>query len=190
MPTSPLSADVHRLMPSSNPDFNDRVHAWNEWLSCGGSAPVLKFIRWSNGTNADDEEILQDTLLTAYVKVENGMFQDRNVPFTAFLKKIAWYKIMEASRRDVGIVPLDDVCEFITVDEDGHERSEFWKERQALEDALVKLPPRRSRIVMLYEQGYTTAEIAAHLHIREELVRKEKSLGLRQLRESMLPLAS
>jgi len=33
------------------------------------------------------EEILQDTLIIAYVKVERGQYQDRNLPFTAFLKK-------------------------------------------------------------------------------------------------------
>ncbi len=186
MPTYPLSADVRRFMPSSNPDASDRVRAWNDWLSMGGSDPVLKFIRWSNGTNADDDEILQETLLTAYIKVEAGMFQDRNVPFTAFLKKIAWYKIMEASRRDAGSVPLDDVSEIIPEENDSHERTDFWKEHEALQQALVKLPARRSKIVLLYENGYSTAEIATHLGIREELVRKEKSLGLRQLRETMV----
>lgn len=182
----PTMADVRRLMPSFNPDLSDRVLAWNEWLSHGGSQPVLKFIRWSNGTNADDDEILQETLLTAYLKVEQGQFQDRNVPFTAFLKKIAWYKIMEASRRESGTVALDDMSEFVTEEDDKHERTEYWKEFEALQAALVKLPPRRSKIVMLYENGYSTSEIATHLGIREELVRKEKSLGMRQLRETVI----
>jgi DNA-directed RNA polymerase specialized sigma24 family protein len=39
--------------------------------------------------------------------------------------------------------------------------------------------------MLLYEYGYSTAEIAKLLNIREELVRKEKSLGLRQLRETV-----
>ncbi|MDX2159812.1 MAG: sigma-70 family RNA polymerase sigma factor [bacterium] len=186
MHITPLLADVRRLMPSFTPNPSDRVHAWNEWLGRGGSEPVLKFIRWSNGTNADDDEILQETLLTAYMKVECGQFEDRSVPFTAFLKKIAWYKIMEASRRDAGSVSLDDVGEFVTEDSGESERAEYWREHEALQAALVKLPPRRSRIILLYENGYTTAEIAESLGIREELVRKEKSLGLRQLRETVI----
>ncbi len=190
MRITPISADVRFLIPSFNPEKEARVSAWNDWLLEGGSAPVLKFIRWSNGTNADDDEILQETLLTAYIKVEAGQYEDRSIPFTAFLKKIAWYKIMEASRRDAGSVSIDDMCEFITEESGDHERVEDWREQQALERALVKLPPRRSKIILLYEHGYSTSEIAVRLGIREELVRKEKSLGLRQLRENvMLQLA-
>jgi len=173
---------VQRLLPSANPDTDDRSTAWNEWLSSGGHEPVLKFIRWSNGTNTDDEEILQETLIIAYVKVERGQYQDRNLPFTAFLKKIAWYKIMEASRKETGLIPLDDMYEIVSEDHHEHERVEFWKEHESLQAALKHLPPRRSRIMLLYEYGYTTSEIAEQLGIREDLVRKEKSLGLRQLR--------
>ncbi len=173
---------VQRLLPSVNPDRSDRSRAWNEWISSGAYEPVLKFIRWSNGTNTEDEEILQETLIIAFVKVERGQYQDRNIPFTAFLKKIAWYKIMEASRKETGLVPLDDFYEIIAEDHQEHERVEFWKENESLQTALGHLPPRRSRIMLLYENGYSTSEIAEHLGIREDLVRKEKSLGLRQLR--------
>ena len=173
---------TQHLLPSVTPSPADRASAWNEWLTSGGDEPVLKFIRWSNGTNTDDEEILQETLIIAYVKVERGQYQDRNLPFTAFLKKIAWYKIMEASRKEAGLIPLDDLYEVVSEDHHEHERVEFWKEHESLQAALAQLPPRRSRIMLLYEYGYSTSEIAEQLDIREDLVRKEKSLGLRQLR--------
>jgi RNA polymerase sigma factor (sigma-70 family) len=185
MRISTTTTDVRCLIPMFNPDQAARIRAWNDWLSNGGSDPVLKFIRWSNGTNADDDEILQETLLTAYVKVEAGQYEDRSIPFTAFLKKIAWYKIMEASRRASGSVSLDDWVELIPEENHDHDRIEYWRERQALQQALGELPPRRSRIILLYEHGYSTTEIALQLGIREELVRKEKSLGLRQLRETV-----
>jgi DNA-directed RNA polymerase specialized sigma24 family protein len=38
--------------------------------------------------------------------------------------------------------------------------------------------------MLMYENGYSTAEIADQLGIREDLVRKEKSLGLRELRSN------
>ncbi|HLU08212.1 MAG TPA: sigma-70 family RNA polymerase sigma factor [Oceanobacillus sp.] len=176
---------VQRLLPIYNDDAEDRARAWNEWLSEGGSEPVKKFIRWTNGTTTDDDEILQETLIIAYVKVERGQYEDRNLPFTAFLKKIAWYKIMEASRRNAGQVSLDELYEYASDEQHEHERVEFWKEHEALKRGLEKLPPRRSKIMLLYETGYSTAEIAELLNIREELVRKEKSLGLRQLRETV-----
>jgi RNA polymerase sigma factor (sigma-70 family) len=181
---------IRRLLPTFNPNRDDRARAWNTWLRRGGSDPVLKFIRWANGTSTDDEEVLQETLIVGYLKVERGQYEYRNVPFTAFLKKIAWYKIMEASRKFAHMASLDDMTDDYLADEENHhDRVEDWKEREALQCALQQLPPRRSHIVMLYEHGYSTAEIAYSLGIREELVRKEKSLGMRQLRQT-LKLAS
>ncbi len=184
-----IHALVQRMLPVRNDDPADRVRAWNEWLSLGGSDPVLKFIRWSNGTTTDDEEILQEALILGYLKVERGEYQDRNLPFTAFLKKIAWYKIMEASRKHTGQVPLDDFYEVLAEDNEDHEYAEHWKEHEALHRALTQLPPRRARVMLMYEDGYTTAEIAQQLGIKEELVRKEKSLGLRQLRDAISHMA-
>lgn len=176
---------ILRLLPCHNSDAADRADAWNQWLTNGGAEPVLKFIRWSNGTNTDDEEILQDTLITAYLKVERGEYEFRDVPFSAFLKKIAWYKIMEASRRYAGQISLDAVAEYPDETQGDHEHSESWREHEVLQKALLKLPARRTKVLMLYEHGYSTAEIAEQLMIKEDLVRKEKSLGLRQLREQM-----
>lgn len=176
---------ITRMLPIFNADAEDRAVAWNMWLSNGGAEPVRKFIRWSNGSGVDDEEIFQDALITAYLKVERGEYEYRNIPFTAFVKKIAWYKILEAARRHKSIVSLEDVSEQPDDDLDDTERVEFWREYEALHKALGQLPPRRSRVLLLYENGFSTSEIAEQLDIKEELVRKEKSLGLRQLKDKM-----
>ena len=174
---------VQRLLPSANPDTADRSHAWNEWLASGGYEPVLKFIRWSNGTDTDDEEILQDTLIIAYVKVERGQYQDRNLPFTAFLKKIAWYKIMEASRKEAGLVPLDDLYEVVAEDHHEHERVEFWKEHEVLKTALAQLPPRARSVIVLHDvEGFTHAEIGELLDIPGGTARSDLHHARQKLR--------
>lgn len=182
---------VQRMLPSNTADARSRALAWNEWVAVGGCEPLRRFIRWKNGTATEDDEILQETLITAYIKMERGHYEDRNLPFTAWLKRIAWHKIMEASRRERGQVPLGDLQEYTPDERNEHEWVELWKERDALSSALAKLPPRRSHIIQLYHHGYATAEIAKLLCITEELVRKEKSLGLRQLRhDAVLAKAS
>ena len=184
--TYALDPLVRRLLPSHNEDSVDRAQGWGEWIEAGGCAPVLKFIRWANGTPADDDEILQETLIVAYTKVENGQYEHRDLPFSAFLKKIAWFKIMEASRQQRRHVSIDELPDdHFASEEGGPNTADLWKEHEALQHALNRLPHRRSKIVMLYEHGYTTAEIAEHFGIQEALVRKEKSLGLRQLRETI-----
>jgi RNA polymerase sigma factor (sigma-70 family) len=180
-----LEPVVKRMLPLNNGDHQDRIEAWNEWLNRGGSEPVKRFIRWTNGTRTDDEEILQETLILAYHKLEHGQYEDRNLPFTAFLKKIAWYKIMEASRQDAGQVSLDDLYEIAAETDQSEDRAEFWKEYESLKHALEMLPQRRRKIILMYESGYSTTEIAEALGIREDLVRKEKSLGLRTLRQAV-----
>jgi RNA polymerase sigma factor (sigma-70 family) len=183
----PSGETIWRLLPCHNPDPGDRAMAWDEWITDGGAEPVRRFIRWSNGTSTDDDEILQDALITAFIKVEQGDYEFRDVPFTAFVKKIAHYKILEAARHNPRHVPLDDVAESADDDADSSitERVEFWREYEALRCALSALPPRRSKVLLLYEHGYSTSEIAEQLRIKEDLVRKEKSLGLRQLRDHM-----
>lgn len=186
----PLGELVQRLQPINTQDAQERAGAWNEWLSAGGAEPVRKFIRWSNGTAVEDDEILQETLIVAYLKVERGQYQDRNLPFTAFLKKIAHYKIMEASRLGQRQIALEDVGERIDtveVDASNLDAIDHWVEHQNLRWALEQLSPRRRRIMLMYESGYSTAEIAACYGIREELVRKEKSLAMRQLRDLLTP---
>jgi len=181
---------VKRLLPVHNPNRHERQYAWNDWLQQGGADPVLKFIRWTNGTSTDDDEILQETIITAYLKVEAGEYHYHGIPFTAFLKRIAWYKIMEASRQGRRLVALDDVVEVADEEQPGREYADFWKEQEALNRALKQIPARRSQVLLLYENGYSTTEIAEQLGINEALVRKEKSLGLRQLKEKVLLAAA
>jgi DNA-directed RNA polymerase specialized sigma24 family protein len=174
---------ICRLLPASNPDACDRRRAWDEWLLQGGAEPVLRFIRFSNGTREDDDEILQETLQTGFEKVEGGQYEDRSLPFTAFLKGIARYKILEAARRGQRERPLEQADDSPAGEtQKARERADLWKERECLRGALAALPARRALVLLLGEWGYDTHEIAALLRIRADLVRKEKSLALRHLR--------
>lgn len=182
-----LSELTRKLQPAYTSDARERARAWDEWLSAGGAEPVRKFIRWSNATAAEDDEILQETLLLAYQKVERGQYQDRSLPFTAFLKKIAHYKILEAartSRRQIALDMIDHLAASVEIgaDESAFEQVDRWMEYDQMRRALDQLSPRRRRIILMYETGYTTAEIAAQCRIHRDLVRKEKSLALRHLR--------
>jgi RNA polymerase sigma factor (sigma-70 family) len=184
-----LEVLAQRLLPANTTDRNERYLAWNDWIMAGGTEPVMRFIRYKNGTGQDDDEILQETLIVGFQKVEAGQYEDRNLPFSAFLKKIAWYKILEASRNISRECSLESVIEVAADDARADEaHADLWIEAEAMSLALKALPRRRAMVVTLYEQGYSTTEIAGLLDIREDLVRKEKSLALRQLRQHV-PLA-
>ncbi len=176
---------VRRLLPSSNPDPEDRASAWAEWHRRLGGQAVLSYIRAANNTAEPDEDILQDALMTAYVEVERGRYQHRaGIPFTAYVKGIARNKIREARRRrrwqslDEGVpLPgepatreLEGVCE-------------RRAERRALRRGLSELPDRRRQVLEGYLQGESLAEIADRLDMTEATVRQHKHRGLRRLQE-------
>jgi RNA polymerase sigma factor (sigma-70 family) len=152
---------------------------------------VLKYIRTANNTAEQDEDILQDAMLTAYLEVERGRYEHRvGIPFTAYVKGIARNKIREARRRSRRWVPLDDAVA-MPVSEEGAPRAlentlDAREERQALRRGLDQLPAQRRQVLQHYLAGDTPNEIARQLAISEALVRQHKHRGLRRLQERSL----
>jgi RNA polymerase sigma-70 factor (ECF subfamily) len=180
---------VKRLLPSANPDPVDRAHAWAEWHVQLGGPAVLKFIRTANNTAELDEDILQDALITAYVEVERGRYEQRaGVPFTAYVKGIARNKIREARRRSRRWAPLDEV---MYLAEDAAPRAlertlEKREAHHALAAGLEQLPAPRRQVLQRYLAGDSLTEIASQMAITEALVRQHKHRGLRRLQQLSL----
>jgi RNA polymerase sigma-70 factor (ECF subfamily) len=177
---------VRRLLPSANPDPTDRARAWTEGQASIGGPAVLKYVRLSNNTAELDDDILQDAMLTAYVEVERGHFQQRaGIPFTAYVKGIARNKIREARRRNRRWAPLEDVA---NVPADATPRAlegtvESREARRALRQGLEQLPPQRRQVLQHYLDGDSLAEIAQRLDITEALVRQHKHRALERLQQ-------
>lgn len=188
MNTRPGSSEalVRRMLPCTNPNHADRAHAWADWQTSIGAASVLKFIRIQNDTSEADEDILQDAMITAYMEVERGRYEQRaGIPFTAYVKGIARNKIREARRRNQHLTTLDDLT---ILPEDAVLRQlevtvEHREQRNALKHGLSRLTLQRRQVLERYVSGVTTAEIAAELEMSEESVRQHKSRGLRHLRQ-------
>lgn len=182
-------AQVRRLLPSANPDPDDRARAWSEWQDSLGDPAVLKFVRSSNNTAEPDEDILQDAMLTAYVEVERGHYEHRaGVPFTAYVKGIARNKIREARRRARHWAALEDASD---VPADPAPRAlegavESRETRRALRQGLEQLPLQRRQVLQHYLNGERLAEIAQRMEITEALVRQHKHRALQRLQQVSL----
>jgi RNA polymerase sigma factor (sigma-70 family) len=185
-PMDPLTGlDVRRLLPSENPDEQDRALAWQTCWEMIGDA-VLKYIRYKNRTSTDDTDILADSMAIAYVEVERGRYQHRSgVPFTAYVKGIARNMILEAARRDRRSLPLDDFHDK-HAQHDLEAVVEHSEQQEALHRHMLELSPRRREVLLLYGEGHDTAHIANNLGIREDLVRQEKSRGIQQLKRKLV----
>lgn len=176
-----------RLLPEYNPSALDRRTAWDALLNSDVLQQLKNFIHYRNGTSAADDDILQETLLLAFCKVENGDYRYGEAPFVAYLKAVAGFKILEAARERFH-ASLDDFEEALP---DPH--AEFISAEPLLAGgplltALNDLPPRRRDVLLLAElYDHSGEEIAQRLHIRPDLVRKDKSLALQQLRRALAP---
>jgi RNA polymerase sigma-70 factor (ECF subfamily) len=145
---------------------------------------VLKFIRMHNNTSEPDEDILQDSLLTAFLEVERGRYERREgVPFTAYVKGIARNKIREARRRERYHASLEDVPEVPSEPSPRHLEIavERVEQHKALYNGLLLLSAQRRLVLERYIYGASTSEIADELSITEALVRQHKCRGLRSL---------
>jgi len=178
---------VRRLLPSTNPDHRDRSQAWSEWQISVGEPSVLNFIRAKNNTGEPDEDILQESMLTAYLGVERGTYECREgVPLTAYVKGIARNKIREARRREMRFITLEDLTHppGILVERQTESTVEHREQHRSLYDRLGELPQQRRQVLERILRGETTAEIATELAISQDLVRQHKCRGLRSLRQS------
>ena len=187
MKSRPKSDDAltRRMLPGSNADQTDRALAWSEWGASRDPQLLLRYIRYKNFTDMPDEDIFQDTILTAYLEVENGRYQLRSgVPFIAYVKGIARNKMREARRKARDWVALEEhFCASDTKQERSLEILIEQRERsQALQDGLSKLPHQRRSVLERFLKGESTRQIARDLAMSEDLVRQHKSRGLRRLR--------
>jgi len=193
---------IYRLLPGTNADRQDRASAWTEWQSGCGEYILYRFVRAHNSTNEADDDIIQDTLLTAYLGVERGLYHPREgVPFTAYVIGIARNKIREARRRDRHHADLDEEREELGLPIGGtpvtgklprqpESAIEQIEQQEALRRGLSRLPQARRQVLEHYLSGASTDEIASRLAMSEALVRQHKCRGLRALQRDLQHMAS
>ena len=188
---------IDRLLPGTNADRQDRASAWAEWQSNSGEHILSCFVRAHNSTAEADEDIIQDALLTAYLRVERGLYHPlEGVPFTAYVIGIARNKIREARRRERYHATLDEEREELGLPLGGspvigrlprqpESVIERLEQREALRRGLSRLPQARRQVLEHYLSGASTDEIASQLAMSEALVRQHKCRGLRALQRDM-----
>lgn len=184
---APDDALIGRLLPSANPDAEDRAQAWSEWHTGSGPTTVLKFIRANNTSPEADDDLLQETLVTTYLEVERERYAPRpGVPFTAYIKGIARNKIREARRRHRRWEPLDENAPppayLPRPLEAFYEKDE---QRRALWQGLQRLPASRRQVLEYFLGGHSLSEIAVTLRMNEALVRQHKHRGLKFLQQAL-----
>jgi RNA polymerase sigma factor (sigma-70 family) len=175
---------VLRLLPITNGSLADRNAAWAE-LDSAYREGLRRYIRQWMSSDAEVEEIYQDTLITAFMNVENGSFTYTGVPFLAYLKAIARNKVLAERRRTGRWVELDD--DLATPGGDERQQPEILVESREEQDevmaAIGQLSSKTRRVILGVMQGKQNSEMAQEFAMTEEAVRQHKSRGVRSLQQ-------
>lgn len=174
---------VKRLLPDHNHNPADRNAAWGE-LDSSYHENLRRFLRQWMTSDAEVEEIYQDTLITAFMNVENGQYVYTGVPFLAYLKAIARNKVLAERRRTGRWVELDD--DLASPGEDRQQPEHLLETREAHAEvmaAIAQLSHKTQRVLLGVMQGKPNSEMAQEFDMTEEAIRQHKSRGMRTLQQ-------
>lgn len=152
---------------------------------------IYKYIYYRTGNAEDAEDLTARVFFRAMAHVEN--FEDRGVPFQAWLYRIA-HNLVANHHRDRGrrkIIPLDEyiVSSLSTGGPDGPERTaEVNEERERLLIAVRRLPDDRQQLLLLkFVDRLSNAEIGEIMGRTEGAVKSLYHRTLLALREDLKP---
>jgi RNA polymerase sigma-70 factor, ECF subfamily len=172
---------VKRLIPGQSGNLADRDQAWAD-LDANCREALRRFIRQWMPSEAEAEEIYQDTLITAFCNLQQGRYVYEGKPIVAYLKAIARYKILAERRRMNRWVELDD-----DLFSDDRQRPESMVESRQEWDAVLEaidgLPDKQRRVILGLAAGKDHSELADEFDMTEEAIRQNKSRGLRAVQE-------
>lgn len=152
------------------------------------SQRIFQYIYYRTSSEPDAEDLAAKTFMRAWQHI--GNYDDRGVPFSAWLYRIAhnlvanWHR--DRSRRK--IISLDDLSRW-QVNEDGPEASAlFAEDRAALLKAVRRLPADRQELLTLkFVEHLSNAEIGDIMGRSEGAIKSLYHRTLMTLRDELQP---
>jgi RNA polymerase sigma-70 factor (ECF subfamily) len=170
---------------------------------------VFQFCFGHSRSREDAEDLTAETFTRALRALqrpagEHGSYEERGVPFSAFLLRIATrlaINMMERAERkgalslDMGTPGEDDDAPLGVYLADERQRPpekvvEDWERAAQLNGALAQLPPEHREVLQLaIFDGLSWAEIARRLGCSEAAAKKRRERALARLRVALQPAA-
>lgn len=144
-------------------------------------ASVVRFLLYQRATWAEAHDAVQDAFLSA---CEPGALDGVRSP-QAWLRTVA----LRSWKRRNGRSPLRLVS--LSADDDTSDWQtpllavELSEQQKHIVALLQGLPDKQRQIMAWHLDGYSTQEIAQHMHLRETAVRKNLSRARRTLKERL-----
>ncbi len=143
--------------------------------------PIYRFCLARTGTAHDAEDLTADVFVKALQSLDR--YQDRGLPFAAFLYRIARNAAIDRSRTLKQPLSVDGLLVEPASKQNVESEAAFAVERSILLAALGKLKPEhRDVIVMRFIEGYAALEVAQLLGKTEGAIRTLQHRALERLR--------
>jgi RNA polymerase sigma-70 factor (ECF subfamily) len=147
---------------------------------------IYRYVYYRVGSQEDTEDLTARVFARALKHIRN--YNDRGVPFTAWLYRIA-HNVVANHHRDNSrhpAVPLEEVEVFTGQDDDHDQRIDGERERERLLRAIRLLPEERQHLIVLkFVEQMQNAEIGQIMNRSEGAIKSLYHRTLLQLREIM-----
>ncbi|EAW36261.1 DNA-directed RNA polymerase ECF-type sigma factor (sigma-W) [Lyngbya sp. PCC 8106] len=150
-------------------------------------------VKWMNGNSIEAEDVLSRAIIKAWEKIKQNTVVIDN--FKAWLTKLTYNLCIDIhrqhNRNTKKIESLDTVCstqqeEWVSQEETPFLSATRRETAQFLRNAIENLPPRLREVFVLFaDQELSYQEIAQHLNISYDNVRKRISQARKTLREQL-----
>jgi RNA polymerase sigma-70 factor (ECF subfamily) len=153
------------------------------------AARVYRFALVRVESRADAEDILQQT----FVKMIEALprYEDRGLPFAAWLFRIARNSMIDLTRADRGHADLDALAEHPDDDQGPAEQAEAASDRAAIRAAINRLTPdQRTVIEYRFFAGLSHREIARLMERNDGAIRALQFRAVEALHDDLGSLMS
>ena len=143
---------------------------------------IYRFCLARTGTSHDAEDLTADVFVKALQSIDR--YQDRGLPFAAFLYRIARNAAIDRSRTHKQPLSVDGLLVEPSSKQNVELEASFAVERSILLAALTKLKAEhRDVITMRFIEGYAAIEVAQFLGKTEGAIRTLQHRALERLRK-------
>jgi len=143
---------------------------------------IYRFCLARTGTSHDAEDLTSDVFVKALNSIDR--YQDRGLPFAAFLYRIARNAAIDRSRTLKQPLSVDGLLQEPASKQNVELEAVFAVEKGILMDALSKLKSEhRDVVVMRFIEGYSALEVAQLLGKTEGAIRTLQHRALERLRK-------
>lgn len=143
---------------------------------------IYRFCLARTGTSHDAEDLTADVFVKALQSIDR--YQDRGLPFAAFLYRIARNAAIDRSRTHKQPLSVDGLLVEPSSKQNVELEASFAVERSILLAALTRLKAEhRDVITMRFIEGYAAIEVARFLGKTEGAVRTLQHRALERLRK-------